>query len=64
MSFWSSLFGKKVHCTGCGVVLPVDSKKAGEDVFCSDACRANYYRLSSLPPPEATETHEAHPVES
>lgn len=63
MSFWSSLFGTKVHCTGCGVVLPVDSKKAGEEVFCSEACRANYQRLSTLPPPEPPKADEAQSLE-
>ncbi len=51
MGFWSNLIGKKVHCTGCGIVLPVDPKNVGNEVYCSDACKANYLRLSTLPPP-------------
>lgn len=61
MGFWSSLIGKKVHCTGCGAVLPVDPKKAGEEVYCSEACRANYQRLSTLPPPDAPADEEPAP---
>jgi hypothetical protein len=51
MGFWSALTGKKVHCTGCGMVIPIDRKDAGSEVYCSDACRVNYVRLSSAPPP-------------
>lgn len=51
MGFWSSLVGKKVHCTGCGVVIPIDPKTAKDEEYCSEACRANYKRLSTIPPP-------------
>ncbi len=51
MSFWASLFGKKVYCHGCGAVIPGELKTEGDEVYCSEACRANYRRLSTMPPP-------------
>ncbi len=56
MGIWASLMGKKVHCTGCGAIIPVDPKNVGDEVYCSEACRENYRRLSTLPPPEAVPT--------
>lgn len=50
MSFWASLFGKKVHCHGCGVVLPSHVKAKDGETYCSDVCRDNYRRLSTMPP--------------
>ncbi|HNS96279.1 MAG TPA: hypothetical protein PLJ27_22395 [Polyangiaceae bacterium] len=67
MSFWASLFGKKVHCHGCGVVLPSHVKAKDGETYCSDVCRDNYRRLSTMPPTPPTQDapgQEASPSDS
>lgn len=53
MSIWDSLIGRKTHCAGCGMVVPVDRFNRFEEVYCSEACRKNVQRISSVPPPPA-----------
>jgi len=55
MGIWQALTGKKTHCTGCGTVVPTTKTNKFEDIYCSDVCRRNYLRLSSIPPPAGSE---------
>lgn len=57
MGFWSNLVGKKYHCLGCGVVLPA-APKDDNDVYCGEVCRANYQRLSTMPPPKVDQEED------
>lgn len=50
MGFWQSLVGTKAHCAGCGLVVdPNHAIREGEDLYCSQACRAQVVRLSQPP---------------
>jgi hypothetical protein len=51
MGIWQQLTGKKTHCAGCGVVVPVTPENKFEETYCSETCRTNVRRLSSIPPP-------------
>lgn len=55
MGIWNALIGRKTHCAGCGTVVPAEKNKF-EEVYCSDVCRRNVDRLSSVPPPPPEES--------
>jgi hypothetical protein len=66
MSLWQSLFGTKTHCAGCGAVVPGVDPRPGEDVYCSEVCRANVVRLSTIPPARAvpkTDDEQHRPID-
>lgn len=63
MGFWSNLVGKKYHCMGCGVVLP-SAPKDERDAYCGEVCRANYQRLSTMPPPKTAQEDDSRPEPS
>lgn len=52
---WQLLTGRKTHCAGCGAVIPMTLENKYEEVYCSDVCRRNVARLSSVPPPPPEE---------
>lgn len=50
MGFWQSLIGTKAHCSGCGLVVdPNTATREGQELYCSQACRAQVVRLSQPP---------------
>jgi hypothetical protein len=52
---WQTLTGRETHCTGCGRTLPGTLDNKFEEFYCSDPCRRNLRRLSSVPPPPPEE---------
>ncbi len=54
MGIPQALIGKKMHCTGCGQVVPQVPEHKNQEIYCSEACRGNYERLSTIPPPPDT----------
>ncbi|MFW5739720.1 MAG: hypothetical protein ACOC1F_05080 [Myxococcota bacterium] len=62
MGIWDTLIGRKTHCAGCGTVVPGWRNRKKEEVYCSDACRRNVERISSVPPVSREEARELREV--